>query len=206
MGKRQVGQLQPAELVIAIMISDLASIPMGSVNTPLISGIVPILTLLASELLISWICLKNRRFRRLLTGSASILIYKGEIIEEEMRRQRFNLDDLIEELRQNNVSDISKVEYAILETSGQVSVIPKAEEQAVTISDLNLKGRKNLLPCVVIVDGEISSGELRRSGKTEGWVLKEIKSRGAKKISDVFIGVITSDGEFFMQKKKGDKQ
>lgn len=203
MGKRQVGQLQPAELVIAIMISDLASIPMSSNASPLISGIVPIATLIACELLISWICLKSHKFRSLLSGKISILIYKGKIIEEELASQRFNLEDLLEELRQNNIPDISQVEYAILETSGHVSVIPKQNASAVTLGDLNIEPEKKQLPCTVISDGVLDTDELRRSGKTKTWVENQLKKNNAHKISDVFIGVVTCDGEFFMQKKKG---
>lgn len=203
MGKRQVGQLQPAELVIAIMISDLASIPMESTNTPLLSGIIPIATLLGAELLLSWFCLKSHKFRRLLSGEASILIYKGKILEDELKKQRFNLEDLLEELRQNNLPDISQVEYAILETSGQVSVIPKSNAQAVTLSDLNIKTAQKKLPCTVISDGVLDSEELKRSGKTKSWLETQLKKSNANKISEVFIGVITCDGEFFMQKKKG---
>lgn len=204
MGKRQVGQLQPAELVIAIMISDLASIPMESSNTPLISGVIPIITLIASELLISWFCLKSHKFRRLLSGEASILIYKGKIMEDELRKQRFNIEDLLEELRQNNLPDISEVEYAILETSGQVSVIPKSYAQTVTLADIGAKSKQKILPCTVISDGILCGNELKRSGKTKSWVEAQLKSNKVDKISDVFIGVITSDGSFFMQKKKGE--
>lgn len=205
MGKRQVGQLQPAELVIAIMISDLASTPMSSNNIPLISGIVPIITLIASELLISWLCLKNHTFRKLLSGKISILIYKGKIMEHELAAQRFNLEDLLEELRQNNICDISQVEYAILETSGHVSVIPKPSASPVTLSDLNIKPSKKILPCTIISDGVLNKNELRRSGKTQSWLEEKIKQGGVNKISDVFIGVITCDGEFFMQ-RKGNKK
>lgn len=203
MGKRQVGQLQPAELVIAIMISDLASIPMENNNIPLISGIVPILTLIGAELLLSWICLKSYRFRKLLSGSTSILIYNGKIIEEELLKQRFTLEDLLEELRQNNCPDISQVEYAILETSGQVSVIPKASFQPLTFSDIGISVAQKKLPCPIISDGVLDEMSLKRSGKTKSWLESELKKNNIKRASDVFIGIITADGEFFVQ-KKGD--
>lgn len=201
MGKRQVGQLQPAELVIAIMISDLASIPMESINIPLLSGIVPIATLIASELLISWICLKNYKFRKLLSGKISILIYKGKIMEHELAAQRFNLEDLLEELRQNNICDISQVDYAILETSGHVSVVPKAPYAPITLSDLNIKSKNKFLPCTLISDGVLNEHELKRCGKSKSWLNETIRKNGADKISDVFICVLTSDGELFLQKK-----
>lgn len=203
MGKRQVGQLQPAELVIAIMISDLASIPIESSSVPLLAGVVPIFTLIGSELILSWICLKSHKFRKLLSGKTSLLIYNGKIIEEELAKQRFNLEDLLEELRQNNCPDISQVEYAILETSGQVSVIQKPSAKPVTISDMNINPSPQKLPCTVIADGVLDENELKRSGKTKSWLESQLKKNKTHKINDVFIGVVTSSGDFFMQKKKG---
>ncbi len=201
MGKRQVGQLQPAELVIAIMISDLASIPMEKSSVPLLTGIIPILTLIGAELLLSWVCLKSHKFRKLLSGSTSILIYDGKINEKELAKQRFNLEDLLEELRQNNCPDISQVEYAILETSGQVSVIPKASHQPLTMSDFNITLPKQKMPTVIISDGVLDKSALKRSGKSKSWLEAEIKKHGVKNINEIFIGVITSDDNFFMQKK-----
>ena len=205
MGKRQVGQLQPAELVIAIMISDLASIPIESGNIPLVYGIIPIFTLIGSELLLSWFCLKNNKFRRLLSGESSILIYKGKILEDELKKQRFNLEDLLEELRQNNIPDISQVDYAILETSGQVSVIPKASSQPLTPSDLNIIPSEKKYPCTIISDGVLNSDELKRSGKTKNWLHSQLKKQNIFKTEDVFIATVTCEGKLFVQKKKNKK-
>ena len=202
MGKRQVGQLQPAELVIAIMISDLASIPIESNNIPIIYGIIPIFTLIGAELLLSWFCLKSNKFRRLLSGKTSLLIYKGKILEDELRKQRFNLEDLLEELRQNNIPDISQVNYAILETSGQVSVIPKASAQPLTPSDLNIMPREKKYPCTIISDGVLNLDELKRSGKTKNWLHSQLEKYNINKIEEVFIATITSEGNLFVQKKK----
>lgn len=125
MGKRQIGQLQPSELVVAMMISELASIPMENVGTPLVNGVIPILTLIIAEATFSFLTLKSRKVRKIISGSPTILIEKGQVLEKEMERLRFNIDDLMEELRTNGYSNLMDVEYAIIETNGMLSIIPK---------------------------------------------------------------------------------
>lgn len=203
MGKRQVGELQPSELVIAIMISDVASIPMQNTGVPLISGVIPILTLLTAELLVSFVSLKNRKFRRLLSGKPSILIYKGRINEKEMERQRFNLEDLLEELRINNFADVSQIDYAVLETNGEISIIPKTEARPVTISDLNLSAPPAALPHTVISDGELDREELKRIGKDETWLKKQLSANKIGQIKDVFLCTVDTNGSLFVQVKEG---
>ena len=129
MGKREIGQLQPFELAIAIMIADLASVPMSEIGIPIINGIIPILGLLVMHLIISYINLKSMKMRQLICGKPSILIYRGKIDESIMRKERFTINELQERLRANNIYDIKDVEYAILETSGQVSVIEKTNKR-----------------------------------------------------------------------------
>lgn len=203
MGKRQVGELQPSELVIAIMISDVASIPMQNTGVPLLSGVVPILTLLIAELMVSFISLKNRKIRRLLSGKPSLLIYKGKINEREMARQRFNLEDLLEELRISNYADVSQIDYAILETNGQISVIPKTEARAVTIGDLNLQVSDTELPYTIISDGQLDKEELKRSGRDEVWLDRQLHANKVGQVKDVFLGTIDSNGNLFIQVKEG---
>ncbi|HHY05785.1 MAG TPA: DUF421 domain-containing protein, partial [Clostridia bacterium] len=125
MGKRQIGELQPFELVIAIMISELAAVPMADTEIPLLDGIIPILTLLLAQVSLAYLSLKNERARAVICGRPSILIEKGTIIESELRRLRINLNDLLEQLRVKNFTNIADIDYAILETNGQMSVIPK---------------------------------------------------------------------------------
>ena len=129
MGKRQIGELHPSELVVTIMISELAAIPMQATSVPLIYGILPILTLIIAEVLFSYITLKSEKARSIISGKPSILIKNGIINENELRKLRFNLNDLLEELRINNYPNIKDVEFAILETSGQLSVIPKSQKE-----------------------------------------------------------------------------
>ena len=202
MGKRQIGELQPAELVVAIMISDLATIPMESVNAPLMSGVVPVLTLMLAEIILSFASLKSSAVRKVVVGSPSVVIYDGKIIEREMERMRFNLDDLLEELRLNNYTDVADVEVAVIETSGKLSIIPRTKARAVTVDDLKLRNvSPSGLPCTVIMDGRINSYELKRSGKDMAFINKMIKENGARTVRDVFVMTINAEGKQYIQLK-----
>ena len=136
MGKRQIGEMQPSELVVAIMISDLASIPMQDTGIPIFSGVIPIFTLVVMELLLSQLSLKSKKFRRVMTGKPNVIIHNGKILKEEMRKIRFNMDDLNEQLRIQGYTGISDINFAILETNGQLSIIPKAKKKQATAEDI----------------------------------------------------------------------
>ena len=138
MGKREIGQMQPFELAISIMIADLASVPMADTGIPITNGIIPILALLLVQLVISIINLKSINGRKIICGKPSILVYRGKIDEKVMKKEKFTVNELQERLRQNNIFNIGDVEYAILETSGQVTVIPKPEKRNVIVEDLNI--------------------------------------------------------------------
>lgn len=142
MGKRQVGEMQPSELVVAIMISDLASIPMQDVGIPLLSGVIPIFTLIVIEIALSQTSLKSRKFRKLLTGKPSVIIHNGKILRDEMEKLRFNHDDLKEQLRIQGYVGIKDINFAILETNGQLSIIPKPQKQQVSVEDLKKNNTK----------------------------------------------------------------
>lgn len=203
MGKRQLGELQPSELVVAIMISDLASVPMQAIDMPLLSGILPVLTLIVAEVLLSYISLKSRRARSFLTGVPNIVIYDGKVIETELRKLRFNVNDLISELRLNGCFDISEVAVAVVETSGKISVIEKQGAQAATVDDIkgNIQKRDGL-PYMLISDGRINKEELKRSGHSAAWLSEEIKKYGAEDIKDVFIASLNTADEMFVQRKE----
>lgn len=202
MGKRQIGELQPSEFVIAIMISDVASIPMQNTGVPIISGIVPILTLLVGELIVSFVSLKSRSVRRMLSGKPSVLICHGKIDEDEMRKQRFTIEDLMEELRISGYADISQLEYAVLETNGQISVIPKTSARPITVSDLKIEVQEELIPRTIILDGQIDSDELQKSGKNIDWLNNQLQKNGIKNVSDVFIATTDTSGNLFVQIKE----
>ena len=205
MGKRQLGELQPSELVVAIMISDLASVPMQAIDLPLLSGIIPVMTLVVIEVIMSYLSLKSRGVRKFLSGEPSIVIYDGHINEGELARLRFNINDLLEELRINNCHDISDVAVAVIETSGKLIVIPKDKARNVTTEDLDLQDiRHDGLPCTIISDGLLNERELERAEKDKKWLMDELGKRGVSDIKEVFIASIDAEGELFMQ-LKGEK-
>ncbi|MCX7714182.1 MAG: DUF421 domain-containing protein [Clostridia bacterium] len=206
MGKRQIGELQPSELVVAIMISDLAAVPMQTIDIPLLSGVIPVFTLVIAEIAMSFITMKSKTMRKFITGQPSIIIYNGHINEKEMEHLRFNINDLLEELRMNNYPNIADIEVAVLETNGQISIIPKAEARMVTIRDLNIKNaQKEGLPFMLISDGELNEKELRRSGKSREWLEGELKKKNAKSVEDVFIASLDINGSLFVQLKEKRK-
>jgi uncharacterized membrane protein YcaP (DUF421 family) len=204
MGKRQIGQLQPFELVIAIMISDLAAVPMQNTGIPLISGIIPILTLLVCQVTLSIINLKSVRARGIISGRPTILIRNGEIDEEALKQELYTLTDLLEQLRINNVPNIKDVEFAVLETNGEVSVIPKPESRPVVTSDLNLPTNYEGLPLDIILDGKVLSNNLQKASLTRSWLDTELKKQGYNSPSEVFLASFDTDGTLTCQRKSDE--
>lgn len=205
MGKREIGQLQPFELAISIMISELASIPMTDVGIPLSNGIIPILGLLLMHLLISFINLKSTKVRQLICGKPAILIYRGRIDEEQVRKERFTLNELEEKLRSNNVMDIGDVEYAILETSGDVSVIQKPNKRTVTPEDLNIMPEYEGITYDLVIDGKVLKENLNKIGKSYEW-LKKQTDKFQMMPEEALIVTINGKGRIFCQKKESPKR
>ncbi len=201
MGKRQIGQLQPSELVVALIIADLAAVPMSEVGIPLINGIIPIITLFIMEELLSYLSLKSERARGLISGKPSILIERGIIMEKELQQLRYNLNDLLEQLRLKNFSNVEDVNYAILETSGQLSVIPKEEKNPVTLKDMNIKTQIQHLPVTVIIDGRIISDNLYKIGLSNNWLANELKKYKIKSARDVFFAYLNPEKKLIYQLK-----
>ena len=202
MGKRQLGELQPSELVVAIMISDLASVPMQSIDIPLLAGIIPVFTLIVAEVIMSFASMKSKLIRRLLSGKASLVIYKGKIMTDELKKIRFNMSDLMEELRVSGYHNIEDVDTAIVETSGKLSIIPKDKAREVTVEDLKIKKPKqDGLPFVIITEGSFDEDEVMRSGFSDDELKKILKKRGITKISDILIASIDRTGKLFIQFK-----
>lgn len=202
MGKRQLGELQPSELVVAIMISDLASVPMQSIDIPLLAGIIPVFTLIVAEVIMSFLSMKSKIVRRLLSGKPSIVIYKGKISPDELKKIRFNMSDLMEELRVNGYHNIEDVDTAIVETSGKLSIIPKDSAREVTVEDMKIRQPKpDGLPFVIITEGSFEEEELARLGKNEEQIKKMLAKRGVTKISDILIASIDRTGNLFIQFK-----
>ncbi len=178
MGKRQIGELSPSELVVTILISDLAAIPMQDPGISILNGIIPILSLLCLEIIISTILLKSTLARKIVVGSSSILIDNGKISLKEIKRMRITVDELVEELRLKDFPDISYVKYAILETNGKISIIPFPEY---------VNTRSCSMPITLISDGKLNSSGLNEIGKDEQWIDKQIKKHGVNRISQVLL-------------------
>ncbi len=203
MGKRQIGEMQPSELVVAIMISDLAAVPMQAIDIPLITGIIPVLTLIVAEIVMSFLSLKSRRLRKIISGEPSIIIYNGHVNEGELERLRFNMNDLLEQLRINNYPNISDVDCAVMETNGKLSIIPKSSAKNVTLQDMNIGAKQEKLQHLIMSDGRVNPKELSGINKTEEWLTKELKRRKIKK-DEVFFAIYDFNEGLIIQ-KKGEK-
>ena len=202
MGKRQIAQLEPFELVIAIMIAELAVIPMQDRNIPLINGIIAITTLLFIQVTFSVLSLRSIAFRSFLDGRYSLIIANGVIQEKEMRKARYNLDELLEQLRLKSIFSLADVEFAVLETSGELSVLLKSQKRTVTPADMKLDTTYEGLPLVLIMDGQVMSSELRKSQLTEAWLRTELEKCGIKSPNEVLIASLNTQGELFLQPKE----
>ena len=205
MGKRQIGQLQPFELVIALMVSELAAMPMQDTNIPLIHGIIPIITLLVLQVLLSTLQLKSEAARIIFCGKPSILIEKGEINISELKKNRLNLNDLLEELRLKEYYNIKDIEYAILETGGQISIIPKSEIEPATRKDLNVESRQYMLPVTLILDGKINNANLKLIEKDRSWLSNQLQENNILSTDQVFLALLDSKGKLVYQLKKEGK-
>ena len=201
MGKREIGQLQPFELAISIMIADLASVPMTELGIPITNGIIPILGLLIMHMLISIINMKSLKMRTIMSGQPSLLIYRGKIDEKVLRKERLTLNELEEKLRSNNVFNLGDVEYAILETNGEVTVIQKPEKRNVIAADLNISPEYEGISYDLVIDGKIMEKNLKLIGKDEKWLMTQLKKFDAKP-ENTLIATIDGKDEFFCQKKE----
>ena len=204
MGKREIGQLQPFELAIAIMIADLATIPMSEIGIPIINGIIPILGLLVMHLTISYINLKSVKLRGLICGKPSILIYRGKINEDVMIKERFTVNELQERLRTNNISSISDVEYAILETSGQISVIEKPNKRNTKPEDFNIMPEYEGMSYDLVIDGVIMYENLKILNKDYKWLKNQVNKFKIEP-EDALLVTINGNNDIFCQEKKNKK-
>ena len=200
MGKRQIGELEPSELVLTMMISDLATVPMQDFGIPLLAGVIPILTLLALSLLLSQLSLISLRFRKLTCGTPTVLIRNGELQQSAMRKNRFTLDELLEQLRSQGYTSVSDVKYAVLENSGQLSVLPW--QQPPTAEQLGLKPEAVTLPVVIINDGRVLDQNLAACGKDRKWLQKTLKQQRLSSPREVFLLTVDELGGTVCVKKE----
>lgn len=203
MGKRQIGELEPGELVLTMMISDLATVPMQDFGIPLLAGVIPILTLLALSMLMSQLSLHSLRFRELVCGTPAILIRNGKLQQETMRKNRYTLDELLEELRGQGISSINDVKYAILENSGQLSVLPWTRQQPPTVSQLGLELEDDVtLPVILVNDGRVLRKNLASHGKDEQWLQEELQKKHLSSPKEVFLLTLDEQGQVTCVKKE----
>ena len=203
MGKREIGQLQTFEFVIAIMIADLAATPLANSGIPITNGIIPILGLLLMDLIISVCNMKSINLRTIISGKPSILIYRGKIDEKNLRKERITVNELQERLRENNVMNLADVEYAILETSGQINIVQKPNKRATTPEDFGIEPDYEGIPYDLVVDTKVMSENLKKIGKNYNWLKKQVEKFGYEP-EDALIVTIDGKGQIFSQKKEGN--
>lgn len=195
MGKRQIGELQPSEFAITLIIAELATIPMQDAKTPLINGIIPIIILFSVEVFMSYLLLKSRKIRSMFTGTPLILINKGKIQQYNLKRARINIDDLMEELRLKDYPDIAQVQYAIMETNGELSIIPKSQQPT---------ENNDGLPLTIINDGQIDQKNMDFLNLDENWIDKTLDKYRINKIEDIFIMTVDEYQNIYLEKKRGE--
>ncbi len=202
MGKRQIGQLQPFELAVAIMVSALAAVSMEDISIPLINSIIPILLIMSMQILVSVLSLKYSSARVLLCGKPSIVIKNGIIQESEMLNLRITINDLLEQLRLAGYYNLSDVEFAIFETNGQLSVLPKSQKRPTNPEDFNISTEYEGVNHSLIVDGQIDYDNLNKIGLTEEWLKQELLKFGINDPSSVLIASIDPRGKLYYQEKE----
>ena len=200
MGKRQVGELEPSELVMSLIIADLAAVPMQDYGIPLLTGVVPILALLSLTMMLSVLTMRSVKFRALLCGRPSVIIRKGVLVIGEMRRNRLTVDELLEDLRCKGYADPSQIWYAVLETNGQLSILPKNAVKPPVNQQLGHTVPDSDLPVVVISDGQVSESGLRQLGRDRLWLDKQLRGQAP---SSLFLLLADSSGIIYEAKKEG---
>lgn len=201
MGKRQISELQTSELVVTLLISDLASIPMQDTGQPLFSGLVPIGILVVCEVAISALMVKNSKFRKVVCGKPIIIINDGKVDQNEMRRLRMTIEDLFESLRQLNIFNINDVSYAIVETNGKMSIMKKPGKETTTANMLGVMVPETGIDAVVISDGEISDFSLSLCSKSHDWIEGILKGKNLS-VQDVFIMTANKKGDYTIIEKE----
>lgn len=216
MGKRQIGELQPYEFVITIMISDLAALPMQDTKFPLLLGIIPIITLLLMKTLLSQLQLKSQFARKIIDGEPTILIFKGKINFLGIKKQQINIDELMEEIRLSGYFDLNEIQYAILENNGQLSILPTSQsssgggtQKSDSDASVSTPAKKDsssssshqepMLPKILVMDGKVNKNALTTLGKDEEWVKKVLRNHNIHSIKDVLLALYDTKGKFQYQ-------
>lgn len=202
LGKHQIGQLEPSELVLTLIIADLASVPMQDNGIPLLWGLIPIVVLLALSTIISVLCTRSIRFRALLCGRPSIVVENGQVQETELKKNRLTLDELMEELRIQGYADFKSIKFALLETNGQLSVLPFAAEKPVTAAQMGISTQETGLPVVLVSDGHLLEHNLKGLGYEQIWLEKQLASHGLHSYRQAFLLTVDEGGATYCVPKK----
>ncbi len=204
MGKRQVGELEPSEFVVAILIADLASVPMQDTGIALLSGVVPILTVLAIELVLSVLAMRWQKFRSLLGGDPVMLMADGKILPRSLAKTRITVDELLQHLREKGIVDLSTVQYAILEVDGQISTIVHPKHQPPTAMDQHVQVDKAELPAMLVSDGVVLDDYLAAAGRDRAWLDRQLQALGCR-VEDVFLLTATPSGKLYLSRREASK-
>jgi len=203
MGKRQLGELELSELVITVLVSDIAAHPLQDIGIPLMNGLLPIIILLCCELIISGVIVKSNRAKEFICGKPSFLIVDGTIDQQQMKKNRVTLDELAEELRGQSVLDISRIKYAILETDGRLNIVLFPSERPVTAGQMQVQTQDSGYPMIIINNGKIVPKNLLLCGKDEAWLDNQLSARQVKSIKDVYLMSINSSGQIYFAATEG---
>lgn len=201
MGKREIGQLQPYELAITLIISELVTLPMEDNAVPLLNGIIPVFTITLAQLLLSYLTTKSQWLQDFISGKYTIIVENGKMIQKNMKKQKYNITELLEQLRMSGVSKVEDVQYAILETSGQLSVILKAPKQPVTAEQMLVMTEYEGLPVNIILDGKLVEENLSSAQLTTEDIETRLKEDNLS-VKDVFYASINAKGEYYIQEKQ----
>lgn len=200
MGKREIGKLSVFDLVVSIIIAEVATITLD-LDKPMLNGVLIVTILVLLQILVSYISLKSYRFRQLVEGRPTVLINQGKINDAEMRRTRYSMSDLLTQLREKNIANVADVEFAILETTGKLSVFPKEEKLPVAKEDMKMRPAHFKMPVSLIVDGQVITKNLQQIGRNQKWLEKEVRHYGKDRIEDIFFCSIDHKGRLYFDVK-----
>ncbi|MBO8142856.1 MAG: DUF421 domain-containing protein [Firmicutes bacterium] len=202
-GKREMGHVSPVDFVVAILLAEVAVLPLADPDSPIWHGLVPLFLIGGLEVVLSWAMLKNQRFRHLVTGRPSIVIRNGRLVEEELRAVRFCIDDLLEALRSKDVANVADVEMAVLEPNGSLSVVLKSQKRPLTPADLQIATQYEGLPLPLVKDGIVDEKALASAGLDRRWLAEELRRHGCTNPRQVFFAQLDTTGQLLVQFKAG---
>ena len=202
MGKRQLGEMEISEFIVAALIADLAATPLQDIGIPLLNGLVPIIIMFCFEIIIAGLNMRSIKLRKLTYGRPEIIIRNGRIIREAMQKNRFTLDELMQELRAQGLTDTAQVEYAVLETNGQLSIILKSGNQPATASQMGVDADDVSYAHIIINEGRILDNNLKLLGRDRRWLANELKRQNLRSADEVYILTLSENGSVFCQAKE----